>query len=60
MLYLLEEAEQLMIKTKVFYNQFEKTRGDIQAYVHKSQLIRSRGNLLECLNEMELSPYITW
>lgn len=59
-LHLLDDAEQLGVKRKVFFNQFEKTKDDIQAYIRKTNLVKSPEELLQYLDLEERSPYITW
>lgn len=59
-LHLLNEAEQLGVKRRVFFNQSEKTKDDIQAYIRKTNLVNSPEDLLQHLELDERSPYITW
>lgn len=57
-LHLLNEAERLGLKRKVFFNESEKNKGDIQAYIHNSGL--SPEDLLPHLDLDKRSPHITW
>ena len=59
-MHLLEEAEKQGFQRTVFFNESEKTKEDILAYIRKSDLVTSREDLLQYLDLDERSPYITW
>lgn len=59
-LYLLREAEKSGKPRTVYFNNSTKTKDDVQAYIRKTNLVKSDTELLQYLDLDGRSPYITW